>query len=133
MAPAFARLSVQTLPPINDPRELETIVISSLRGLWGELEIHSTQLRVSKDEEEEQDDEDDRAANYLESQDEDGAAVAMRRKTERTGGGLLHVHCPVTSVKAVHAALTLITPPPYLDDQPYRIDVVKITTTTTPP
>lgn len=41
-------LTVQSEPAVDDPRELETILVSSLRALFGEWEPHSCQIRVKR-------------------------------------------------------------------------------------
>jgi RNase P/RNase MRP subunit POP5 len=39
-------LTVRTEPVVDDPREMKTIVTSSLQSLFGDLEPHSCQLTV---------------------------------------------------------------------------------------
>lgn len=41
--------------------------------------------------------------------------------------GIMAVKCPTDSVKQVRSALTLVTPPSYIDTSHYRFDVVNIT------
>lgn len=41
-------LLVQSVPVIKDPKELHTILVFSLRSLWGDLESHSGDIRVLK-------------------------------------------------------------------------------------
>jgi hypothetical protein len=43
-------LSMRSEPALDDVRELETIVVTSLRALFGEWEPHGCQLKVKKDE-----------------------------------------------------------------------------------
>ena len=40
--------------------------------------------------------------------------------------GMMRVTCRTESVAAVRAALTLVTPPPYLESTIYRFDVVTV-------
>lgn len=77
-------------PHVDDPKELQTILLFSLKSLWGDLEPHSCMLQVEKK------------------------------------GTVLVVRCPSESVAAVRAALTLVTPPPYLESTLYRFDVAEI-------
>ncbi len=48
--PPFSILKVQTQPALNDARELETIIVTSLRALFGEWEPHSCQVKVKSKE-----------------------------------------------------------------------------------
>lgn len=91
-------LLVRTEPVITDPREMQTIVLFSLRALWGTLEPHSCQLSVS-------------------------SADDKNRDSKK---GMMRVKCRAESTAAVRAALTLVTPPPYLESTIYRFDVVSV-------
>ncbi len=86
----YSNLLVRTEPVITDPREMQTILLFSLRALWGTLERHSCQLSVS------------------------------------LADGMQRVTCRTDSVPAVRAALTLVTPPPYLESTIYRFDVLQV-------
>jgi RNase P/RNase MRP subunit POP5 len=101
---------VQSAPAIDDPRELQTILVSSLRGLFGDLETHSGRVRVGREE--------------GGPGDPDGERRPPAKRGE--GGPVLLVRCPIGSVPFVRAALAMATPPPYLDDRPYRIDVLRV-------
>ena len=87
------QLVVETTPTIQDPRELHTILITSLRALWGNLERHSSGLTVTA--------------------------------TTRHNRLLLGVACEAADAPHVQAAMTCVTPPPYLEDTLYRLDVVE--------
>jgi hypothetical protein len=89
MTASYSNVLVRTEPVITDPREMQTILLFSLRALWGTLEPHSCQLSVS------------------------------------LVDGLQRVTCRTDSVAAVRAALTLVTPPPYLESTIYRFDVLQ--------
>ena len=45
---------------------------------------------------------------------------------DETKQGLLVVRCRTDSMAAVRAALTLVTPPPYLESTLYRFDVIEV-------
>ena len=92
-----AEIIVDTTPRIRDARELQTILITSLRALWGNLERYSATVRVVgvKGDNDEDDDE-------------------------------LCVTCPEAHVPEIQAALTCVTLPPYLQDTLYRLDVVRM-------
>ena len=94
------RLLIQTNPKIEDPRELETILVSSLRSMFGEFEPHSYGIKIIKT----VDDDDD------ETSLSDFAVV-----------------CQMKSMTAVRSALTMVTPPSYLDSKIYRFDVIRVT------
>ena len=100
-----ARLWVTSSPVVQDPRELQTIVTTSCRALWGKLERHSGNIRVEADE-----------------LSHKTASIANDDATDM----LLCVSCPADDAAQVQAALTLVTPPHYMEDTLYRFDVVKI-------
>jgi RNase P/RNase MRP subunit POP5 len=83
---------VKSLPPVQDPREMMTILTFSLRDLYGEFESYSIGIEIVKEQE------------------------------------TLIVKCPVQSAKQIRAALTLVTPPLYLEPNHYRFDVVEVET-----
>ena len=86
----WSSLLVKTFPPVTDPREMTTILTSSLRDLFGDFEPHSCVMEVKK------------------------------------GGGndVMIVQCPKDSVSEIRAALTMVTPPPYMATNQYRFDVI---------
>jgi RNase P/RNase MRP subunit POP5 len=90
------QLIVQSNGDVQDPRELHTILIHSLRDLFGDLEPHSCSVVV------------DTAAS--------GKDFA----------GKFRVSCREESASQVRAALTWVTPPPYLEKNVYRFDVVDV-------
>ena len=107
-------LFVEAKPPIKDPREFLTILTSSLRSLFGELEYHSCQLQVVI-----------RKGNVVLVEGNDrGSGSATAEPSSKMM--VMTVTCPTESVAAVRAALTMVTPPPYLSDSVYRFDVVKV-------
>lgn len=97
-------LIVRSLPVIDDPKELHTILVFSLRHLWGDLESHSCDLKVRK---------------HCTTTNETDASP-LQPET------LLAVQCRSESVSAVRAALTFVTPPSYLNDTLYRFDVLDV-------
>ena len=107
-------LFVEAKPPIKDPREFLTILTSSLRSLFGELEYHSCQLQVVI-----------RKGNVVLVEGNDrGSGSATAEPSSKMM--VMTVTCSTESVAAVRAALTMVTPPPYLSDSVYRFDVVKV-------
>ena len=88
---------------------METILLFSLRGLWGDLESHSFGTEVSAL--------------------DDGVDCCGGTVVDKDSS-LLVVECPHASTNFVRAALTMPTPPPYVDESTavYRFDVVEIGT-----
>lgn len=95
-------LWVRTFPRIDDVGEMKTILLFSLRGLWGNLEPYSGEVIIRKPPE-------DHPLNFEDSR-----------------CGILIVDCPSTSAKQVRAALTLVSPPPYLDETVFQFDVIDV-------
>jgi RNase P/RNase MRP subunit POP5 len=91
------QLIVQTDPKIKDPRELNTILVSSIRSLFGEFEHHSSGMKVVQN-------------------DDD---------SETTDDSFI-IECPPESLSAIRSALTMVTPPLYLDSKIFRFDVVEV-------
>ncbi|GKY97615.1 hypothetical protein MPSEU_000719900 [Mayamaea pseudoterrestris] len=79
---------------VNDPREVATILQCSLRELYGDFDSYGC------------------------------SRIQVLNSSERSEIGCFLVTCPEESEQAVRAALTWITPPPYLDSNIYRFDVV---------
>jgi hypothetical protein len=80
--------------------------------LWGDLEAHSGHVQVTK-----------RSASSLTNEDgnddevHDNHPCARSRRSSQTDSTLLfEVICLTESVNAVRAALTMVTPPPYLEE-----------------
>lgn len=93
---------VETKPRIEDARELETIIRSSLKFLFGETEPHGCFLEV------------------IEARSD--SDLSHRRKCNSHA----IVKCPASSLPQVRAALTCCTPPPYLRSTHYRFDVLQV-------
>lgn len=96
MAPRNSCLTVRTSPVITDPAEMKTILLFSLRSLWGDLEPFSSDVVVRH-------------------------PVNAEKKI-----GILIVECPSITVNQVRAALTLSSPPPYMEDIFFQFDVVDV-------
>ena len=116
---------VEAKPTIKDPRELVTILTYSLRSLFGELEYHSCQLQVQAVRKENVVplEEDDRGGSGNSHDDSEENNVAAEETSKMM---VMAVTCPSESVAAVRAALTMVTPPPYLSDSVYRFDILKV-------
>ena len=90
-------LLVRSSPPVQDPRELQTILISSLASLFGHFQPHSSSAKVL-------------SCRAVPGSDFEYDAV---------------IQCDRSSADAVRAALTMCTPPPYLRATKYRFDCLK--------
>jgi hypothetical protein len=90
-------IRVRTSPIVNDPKELSTILLLSLKELWGEFESHSHHIRV-----------------YSDSNGENKEDSAF------------NIECASDSVEPVRAALTWPTLPAYMDESMYRFDTISV-------
>jgi hypothetical protein len=124
----FSQLFVEASPRIEDPRELQTILNFSLRDLFGLCEPYSNsglQVRRYRSP-------DDDNGNGVLVIARDGSKQSSGSRTNSNNGDdnknhhLLVIQCPTASVPLIQAALTFVSPPPYLDDTTYRLDVVEI-------
>jgi RNase P/RNase MRP subunit POP5 len=97
---ATAHLRVRSRPAVTDPKEFETILRFSIRHIFGDLERISHDVIATKG------DDDDHTDNK-------DTAVMM-------------VQCNAASLGQVRAALTVVTPPPYLKDTLYSFDVLDV-------
>ena len=103
---------IQSSPPIHDPRELNTIITTSLRSMFGDCQAHTIELRILKCRSHSRsyhntigciDDDDD---------DDDDLNEAI-------------IECSNDSLPFIRAALTFPCPPSYIDTM-YRFDFVKV-------
>jgi hypothetical protein len=99
-------------PRINDPKELHTLVLFSLRHLFGDFESYSCDMIV-----EFYDIEKDKAST------DTGHPVETCSDNE---GQYFAIRCCTESVPAIRASLTIVTPPPFLEHTLYQIDVIKV-------
>jgi hypothetical protein len=114
-------ISVRSNPPIDDPREIATIITFSLRSLFGDLEPHSCRIQVTLKQQSNQ----QQQQQQLNDRDKDNYNAVDEGSSKETLK-VFEVICPPDSVGAVRAALTLVTPPPYLSSTLYCFDVVTI-------
>jgi len=89
-------LRVRSSPVIRDPSEFLTILVSSLRSLFGELEYHSAGVKIS------------------------------RVTGVDDGDYHFTLECSKQSTDAIRASLTMVTTPSYLEPSIYRFDVFDI-------
>ena len=94
------RFGVRCYPKIKDPSEFRTILITSIRSLFGELECHSFGLNIIP-QQKPNDGVDDNNYQFV-------------------------VECYDKSMSAIRASLTMITTPSYLQSKIYRFDVVQV-------
>lgn len=103
-SPETTILTVQSEPPIRDPREFETIVKTSLQAIFGEWEPYSCGIQIVK-----------KKKNHPKDSSSSSSET-----------GVHQLQCPTSSVGPVRCALAMITPPSYLDATLYRLDVVSL-------
>jgi len=89
---------VLATPCVIDPRELQTIIETSLRNLFGDCHPHR------------------------------GFKVIHCRSISKTSGKTNEavVRCPEESTPSIRAALTFVTTPPHLRDTMYRFDCIGV-------
>ena len=90
------RFGIRCSPLIQDPSEFTTILVSSLRSLFGEMECYSANVEIS-------------IVNN--AQEEDYQFI---------------LECDRQSENAIRASLTMVTTPTYLASNVYRFDTVSI-------
>lgn len=99
-----------TSPVLHDPKELHTVLVFSLRHLFGDFESHSYGMIVE---------------TY--NNEDDAANIKLASNTSSSDStNYLVIRCCTESVPAVRASLTIVTPPPYLEDALYQLDVINI-------
>jgi hypothetical protein len=104
---SVGRILVGCTPVIRDPSEMYTIVVSSIRSLFGELESHSFGMEVkasssSLSTEMEYSDNDDKSSSYH-----------------------FIIECDEQSVDAIRASLTMATTNQFGSNTVYRFDVIE--------
>lgn len=90
------RFGIRCLPLIQDPSEFTTILVSSLRSLFGEIECYSANIKISQ---------------VASTHDEDYQFI---------------VECDGQSKDAIRASLTMPTAPTYLASNVYRFDAISL-------
>ena len=96
---------IRTSPAISDPKELTTIISTSVRAAFGDCQAHTVGVRIL----------DCRTAT---------AAARRRRNTINTSETILQ--CPDDALPYIRAALTLPSPPSYFQGSIYTFDFLKI-------
>mmetsp|Transcript_2863 Transcript_2863/g.3287 ORF Transcript_2863/g.3287 Transcript_2863/m.3287 type:complete len:110 (+) Transcript_2863:55-384(+) len=103
------RLCVRCSPIIIDPSEFCTILLLSIRSLFGELESHSIGLKV-----------------LPASASSDTEMYQKQTGNNDDSNYQFVVECYVNSINAIRASLTMITTPSYLQSKIYRFDIVNV-------
>lgn len=101
-------------PIIHDPKELHTLVLFSLRHLFGDLESHSYNMIVEFF---------DIYENKADADADLRYAIDLCKDNDVP---LFAIRCCAESVSAIRASLTIVTPPPFLEDALYQFDVIHI-------
>lgn len=99
---------VHTAPAIKDPRELNTIISTSIRSMFGDCQSHATDLLVL------------------------GCRPCSKKyNLSNSNSYEAIIKCQTKSLPYVRAALTFPSPPVYLSDTLYCIDFVETVAITT--
>lgn len=93
----MCQMEILAAPEMHDAREVNTILTSSLHALFGDFD------------------------------GEYHACQSVVTNSKSRAPSTFVVECPKESMTAVRAALTMVTPPPYLAGTVYRFDVKKVT------
>lgn len=117
-----AVLTICSEPIIHDPRELETILVCSLRTLFGDFECYSTTMKVVQVQQQQQQEEKPNRTSESKTLNQQQMVVSLP-KVEPFG---LEVHCPFHHVQAIRAAMTWLTVPPYMEEQQLHIGLYRI-------
>ena len=92
--PSKVRFGIRCSPLIQDPKEFNTILVSSLRSLFGEIECYSANINLSTVD-----------------------------NTEKKDYQFI-IECDSQSASAIRASLTFATGPSYLARNIYRFDTI---------
>lgn len=95
-------MTVSSNPKIQDPREFNTILISSIRALYGDMEHYTYELSIERKP----------PSDFVVDDDDDD--------------GTFLLSCPVESEPSIRAALCMVTTPPFLSSTIYRFDVLEV-------
>ncbi|MGK3740712.1 MAG: hypothetical protein ACI90V_007562 [Bacillariaceae sp.] len=125
---SMSRLGVRCSPVITDPSEFSTILLLSIRSLFGELESHSIGLNILKNI--------SSASNTTEHDDDNNTQEQQQQDNTNTNSNSnsnndnnnyqFIVECPNKSIDAIRASLTMVTTPSYLQSKIYRFDIINV-------
>lgn len=96
-------------PRLNDPKELYTLILFSLRHLFGDFESHSFGMIVE-------------FCNI----DKELPLEQSFDKNQGDKQQYFSIRCSSESISAIRASLTIVTPPQFLEDKLYQFDVIKV-------
>ena len=126
---SMCRLGVRCSPVITDPSEFSTILLLSIRSLFGELESHSIGLNISSSsnntddnnstQEEEQDNNNNKNSNSNDNS-------SSNDSNDNNNNYHFLVECHNKSIDAIRASLTMVTTPSYLQSKIYRFDIINV-------
>ena len=125
---SMCRLGVRCSPVITDPSEFSTILLLSIRSLFGELESHSIGLNISSssnntdDNNSTQEEEQDNNNNKNSSSNDNSSSS----DSNNNNNNHFLVECHKKSIDAIRASLTMVTTPSYLQSKIYRFDIINV-------
>jgi hypothetical protein len=120
---SMCRLGVRCSPVITDPSEFSTILLLSIRSLFGELESHSIGLNISSSS-----NNTDNNNTQEEEQDNNNNKNSNSNDNSNNSNNKYHflVECHNKSIDAIRASLTMVTTPSYLQSKIYRFDIINV-------
>ena len=120
---SMCRLGVRCSPVITDPSEFSTILLLSIRSLFGELESHSIGLNISSSS-----NNTDNNNTQEEEQDNNNNKNSNSNDNSNNSNNNYHflVECHNKSIDAIRASLTMVTTPSYLQSKIYRFDIINV-------
>ena len=120
---SMCRLGVRCSPVITDPSEFSTILLLSIRSLFGELESHSIGLNISSS----SNNTDDNNSTQEEEQDNNNNNNKNSSSNDNSNNNYhFLVECHNKSIDAIRASLTMVTTPSYLQSKIYRFDIINV-------
>jgi predicted alpha/beta superfamily hydrolase len=116
----MCRLGVRCSPVITDPSEFSTILLLSIRSLFGELESHSIGLNISSSSNNTDN------SNTQEEEQQHQQQDNNNKNNNNNNNYHFRVECHNKSIDTIRASLTMVTAPSYLQSKIYRFDIINV-------
>jgi hypothetical protein len=116
-----------TTPSLHDPKELHTMILFTIRQLYGDFESYSYDMTVELyDPSSSQQQTQPIHQVWIDHNAQRPAAIDKDDATDTSSNYFL-VFCRTESSSAIRASLTLLSPPPYMEeDTLYQLDVLHV-------
>mmetsp|Transcript_10280 Transcript_10280/g.13013 ORF Transcript_10280/g.13013 Transcript_10280/m.13013 type:complete len:116 (+) Transcript_10280:82-429(+) len=109
---SYSKALLHISPPIYDTRELQTLLLYSLRSLFGDCQSYSEGMNVLQCRRRTSEVPRTNTSTHSRDGNSDSESEAI-------------IQFPTNILKYIRAACSCVSPPPFLDDTIYRIDFVK--------